>query len=111
MLESMKIRLPGPTISAALLVASGVIVGTVMTRKGPSAKPMLASCDGEYADTLQQLSPRIRDIENGQRSEYTCLIRSSARYECPYYGSDGKIRRKPVEAVEHGTAFAYEVSN
>lgn len=107
----MKIRLPGPTISAALLVASGVVVGTVMSRKGPSAKAMLASCDGEYADSLQQLSPRIRDIENGQRSEYTYLIRSSARYECPFYGPDGKIKRKRVEAVEHGTAFAYEVSN
>lgn len=110
MLESMKIRLPGPTISAALLVASGVIVGTVMSRKGPAAKAMLASCDGEYADSLQQLSPRIRDIENGQRSEYTYLIRSSARYECPFYGPDGKIKRKRVEAVEHGTAFAYEVA-
>jgi serine protease Do len=109
MLESMKVRL-GPAVSAALLVTSGVFVGTILTRKGPSAKPAIASCDGEYADTLQQLSPRIRDIENGQRSEYTYLIRSSARYECPYYGPDGKIRRKRVEAVEHGTAFAYEVS-
>jgi hypothetical protein len=111
MLESMKIRLRGPMTSAALLVAAGVVVGTVMTRKGPSAKTMIASCDGEYADSFQQLSPRVRDIENGQRSEYTYLIRSSARYECPYYGPDGRIKKKRVEPVEHGTAFAYEVSN
>jgi serine protease Do len=97
--------------SAALLVASGVIVGAVMSRRGPAAKTVIPSCDGEYADSFQQLSPRIREIENGQRAEYTYLIRSSARYECPYYGPDGKIRRKRVEAVEHGTAFAYEVSN
>jgi serine protease Do len=111
MLDSMKIRLPGPVSSAALLLASGVIVGMVMTRRGPAAKPLLGSCDGEYADSLQQLSSRDRDIENSQRSEYTYLIRSSARYECPYYGSDGKIRRRRLESVEHGTAFAYEVSN
>jgi serine protease Do len=107
----MKIRLPGPLGSAALLVTAGAIVGTVMTRKGPAAPRGISSCDGEYADTLQQLPGRVRDIENGQRSEYTYLIRSSARYECPYYGSDGKIRRKRLESVEHGTAFAYEVTN
>src|SRR4051812_8618271 len=109
--DSMKIRLPGPLGSAALLLTAGAIVGTVMTRKGPAATKGIPSCDGEYADTLQQLPGRIRDIENGQRSEYTYLIRSSARYECPYYGSDGKIRRKRLESVEHGTAFAYEVTN
>src|SRR5438552_12976368 len=109
--DSMKIRLPGPISSAARLEASGVIVGTVMTRPGPAAKPNIPSCDGEYADSLLQLSPRVRDIENGQRAEYTYLIRSSARYECPYYGPDGKIRRKRLEPVEHGTAFAYEISN
>jgi len=107
----MKIRLPGPLGSAALLVTAGAIVGTLMTRKGPAAPKGIPSCDGEYADTLQQLPPRIRDIENGQRSEYTYLIRSSAKYECPYYGPDGKIRRKRLESVEHGTAFAYEVAN
>jgi serine protease Do len=107
----MKIRLPGPMSSAALLVTAGVIVGTVMTRKGPAAPRGIPACDGEYADTLQQLPARVRDIENSQRSEYTYLIRSSARYECPYYGPDGKIRRKRVETVEHGTAFAYETTN
>ena len=107
----MKIRLPGPLGSAALLVTAGAIVGTVMTRKGPAAPKGIASCDGEYADTLQQLPSRVRDIENGQRSEYTYLIRSSARYECPYYGTGAKIRLKRLEAVEHGTAFAYEVTN
>jgi serine protease Do len=107
----MKIRLPGPVSSALLLVGAGVLVGTVMSRKGPAATKGIPSCDGEYADSLQLISPRVRDIENGPRSEYTYLIRSSARYECPYYGSDGKIRRKRLESVEHGTAFAYEVTN
>src|SRR6185295_1483779 len=111
MRNSMKIRLPGPMSSAALLVTAGAIVGTIMTRKGPAAPRGIPSCDGEYADTLQELPGRVRDIENGQRSEYTYLIRSSARYECPYYGPDGKLRRKPLEAVEHGTAFAYETTN
>lgn len=107
----MKIRLPGPVSSAALLVTAGVIVGTVMTRKGPAAPRGIPACDGEYSDSLQQMPTRVRDIENGQKSEYTYLVRSSARYDCPYYGADGKIKRKKVETMEHGTAFAYEVSN
>jgi len=97
--------------SAALLVTAGAIVGTVMARKGPAAPRGIPACDGEYSDSLQQMPARVRDIENSPRSEYTYLIRSSARYECPYYGPDGRIKRKRVEAVEHGTAFAYEVTN
>ncbi len=102
-------KLPGPLWSAALLVALGVGVGTFVTRKDPSASPASA-CDGEYADSLQALSSRARAIEQSPRAEYTYLIRSSARYECPYFGTDGKLRRRKIETLEHGTAFAYEVS-
>jgi S1-C subfamily serine protease len=109
MLDSMKIRLPGPTTSAALLVALGAVAGIIATHKAP-AKTGIPSCDGEYADSLLQLAPRARDIEQSPRADYTYLVRSSARYECPYYGPDRKLRQRHVDAVEHGTAFAYEVT-
>src|SRR3954463_12866268 len=105
----MKIHLPGPVMSAALLVSAGVLVGTLATRKGSSAKTGVV-CDGAFADSLQLLTPRVRGIEQGPRSEYTYLVRSSAKYECPYFGPDSKLRRRRIEAVEHGTAFAYEVT-
>lgn len=103
-------RLPGPAISAVLLVSAGVAVGTMATRKAPSAKTALA-CDGEYADSLQMVSPRVREIEQSKRADYAYLVRSFARYECPYYSPDGKLRKRHVETVEHGTGFAYESSN
>jgi serine protease Do len=105
----MKLRLPSLVTSALALVALGVVVGGLVTLRAPSAKTTLL-CDGEYADTMDLLPARLRDIEQGPRSEYTYLVRNAARYECPYFGPDGKLRRRHVEAVEHGTAFAYEVT-
>ena len=67
-------------------------------------------CEGEYADSLQVQSLRTRDLEQGPRSQYSYLVRSSAKYECPFFGPDGKLRRRRVQASELGTAFAYEVS-
>ena len=45
----------------------------------------------------------------GPRSQYSYLVRSTAKYECPFFGPDGKLRRRRVQASELGTAFAYEV--
>jgi serine protease Do len=109
MLGTMKIRLPGPVTSGLALVALGAVVGGLVTLRPPAAKTTLL-CDGEYADTMELLPARLRDIEQGPRSEYTYLVRNAARYECPYFGPDGKLRRRHIEAVEHGTAFAYEVT-
>jgi len=67
-------------------------------------------CEGEYADSLQVQSLRTRDLEQGPRSQYSYLVRSTAKYECPFFGPDGKLRRRRVQASELGTAFAYEVS-
>jgi serine protease Do len=108
MLDSMKIRLPGLVTSALALVALGAVVGGMITLRAPAAKTTLL-CDSEYADTMELLPTRLRDIEQSARSEYTYLVRNFARYECPYFGPDGKLRRRHVDAVEHGTAFAYEV--
>jgi serine protease Do len=109
MLDSMKVRLPGMLTAALALVALGAVVGGLVTLRAPAAKTTLL-CDGEYADTMELLPSRLRDIEQSARSEYTYLVRNFARYECPYFGPDGKLRRRHVDAVEHGTAFAYEVT-
>lgn len=110
--EAMKPRLPPPPALAvaAILLGVGVVTGLVLARPSSSGLSNTA-CDGEYAGSLQAQSVKTRDIEQGPRALYTYLVRSSARYECPYFGSDGKLLRRRIDAVEHGTAFAYEVSN
>src|SRR5262249_12457698 len=96
------------TTTIVVALAAATIAGAVVSKRGGSSKTAM-NCDGEYADTMQLQSARVREIEQGPRSAYTYLVRSSARYECPYFGSDGKLRRRRVDALEHGTAFAYEM--
>jgi serine protease Do len=81
-----------------------------MTRSRLSATTALA-CDGEYSDSLQIQSLKNREIEQGPRGQFSYLVRSTAKYECPFFGPDGKLRRRRVQASEVGTAFGYEVSN
>jgi serine protease Do len=92
------------------LWASLVVIGfafDVVTRSRLSATTGVV-CEGEYADSLQVQSLRTRDLEQGPRSQYSYLVRSSAKYECPFFGPDGKLRRRRIQASELGTAFAYE---
>ncbi|HEX3698201.1 MAG TPA: trypsin-like peptidase domain-containing protein [Polyangia bacterium] len=95
-----------PLVMALLLIG---IAFDILTRSRISATTAV-ECQGEYADTLEIQSPKTRDIEQGPRSQYTYLVRSSAKYECPFFGPDGKLRRRRVQATEVGTAFAYEQS-
>src|SRR4029079_6807873 len=95
-----------PLVGALLVVG---IAFDLVTRSRLSATTGLI-CEGEYADTLQVQSMRSRDLEQGPRSQYSYLVRSSAKYECPFFGPDGKLRRRHVQASEVGTAFAYEIS-
>src|SRR5436190_24350602 len=90
------------------LIAIGIAFD-VMTRSRLSATTALA-CDGEYSDSLQIQSLRNREIEQGPRSQFSYLVRSTAKYECPFFGPDSKLRRRRVQASELGSAFAYEVS-
>ncbi|HVZ75121.1 MAG TPA: serine protease [Polyangia bacterium] len=90
------------------LVALGIAFD-VMTRSRLSAMTAVG-CDGEYADSLQAQSLRNREIDKSQKSQFSYLVRSSARYECPFFGPDGKLRRRRVQASELGSAFAYEQS-
>jgi len=94
------------------LLGALIVIGLafdVMTRSRLSATPE-TQCLGEYADTLQIQTPHTRDIEQGPRGQYSYLVRSTAKYECPFFGPDGKLRRRRVQATELGSAFAYEVS-
>jgi serine protease Do len=109
----MKLRLISGWLPRSLpLVGALLVIGIafeLVTRSRLSATTGLI-CEGEYADTLQVQSGRTRDLEQGPRSQYSYLIRSTAKYECPFFGSDGKLRRRRVQASELGSAFAYEVS-
>src|SRR5437667_5866102 len=94
-----------------LLIGALVVTGIafdLFTRTELSATALL--CDGAYADTLQIESSRARAIDQGPKSQYSFLVRSSAKYECPFFGPDGKLRRRRVQASGLGTAFAYEAS-
>src|SRR3954471_8307615 len=95
-----------PLLGALIVIG---IAFDVVTRSRISATTALV-CEGEYADTLQAQSLRTREIEQGPRGQFSYLVRSSAKYECPFFGPDGKLRRRRVQASELGTAFAYEVS-
>ena len=92
------------------LVVTLLLIGVsfdILTRSRLSATTTV-ECQGEYADSVQIQSPKTRDTEQGPRSQYSYLVRSTAKYECPFFGSDGKLRRRRVQASEVGTAFAYE---
>jgi len=92
----------------ASLIAIGIAFD-VLTRSHLQATTILA-CDGEYSDSLQAQSPRNREVDQGPKSQFSYLVRSSAKYECPFFGPDGKLRRRRVQASELGSAFAYEQS-
>src|SRR5450432_205751 len=92
------------------LFATLIVIGIafdVLTRSRLSATTAIA-CDGEYSDSLQAQSLRNRDVDQGARSQFSYLVRSTAKYECPFFGPDGKLRRRRVQASELGSAFAYE---
>src|ERR1017187_10201877 len=65
-----------------LLIVIGIAFD-VLTRSRLSATTGMM-CEGEYADSLQIGSLRTREIEQGPRSQFSYLVRSSAKYECPF---------------------------
>jgi serine protease Do len=94
------------------LLGTLVVIGIafdVVTHSRLSATTAVG-CDGDYADNLQAQSLRNREIEQGPRSQFSYLVRSTAKYECPFFGPDSKLRRRRVQASELGSAFAYENS-
>jgi serine protease Do len=106
-LATLKARPAATLVFAGGFGLVGILIGGVVNWNSISAKPAL-SCDGEYADSLQMRDSEPR-LPTPKPAEYTYLVRNTARYECPYFGPDGKLRRRIDHAKEHGTAFAYEV--
>jgi serine protease Do len=93
------------------LIIALIVIGLafdLVTRSRLSATTVL-QCEGEYGDSMQLQSLRTRETEQGPRGQYSYLVRSTARYECPFFGPDSKLRRRRVVASELGSAFAYEV--
>jgi serine protease Do len=106
-LATLKARPAATLVLAGAFALLGIVIGGLVNWNATSAKPAL-SCAGEYADSLQIRGSDPRPA-GGKPAEYTYLVRNTARYECPYFGPDGKLRRRIDQAREHGTAFAYEV--
>ncbi len=102
---------PAATLVLGLIFAALGMLGAAVIEWAPSlAKPAL-TCAGEYADTLlqPQLNGSGREMVRSPE-EYTYLVRNTARYECLSYGTDGKVKKRFVDAREHGTAFGYELA-
>jgi serine protease Do len=72
-----------------------------------AAKPRArrASCTGAYARDLTLVAPAARLEE--ARTRYTFCVRSSAVYDCLYYGRGGRVRHRRETVTAHGTAFAF----
>ncbi len=66
-----------------------------------------ASCTGEYADAILALTPYSREFERRPEANYSYCLRNTATYECLYYGKEGKVKKRRIPAVAHGTAFVY----
>jgi len=105
----MKLRsFQGTVFLAGTLIV--LVVGFDIATRSRLSATTAVQCEGAYGDTLQLLSLRARQLEQGPRGQYSYLVRSSARYECPFFGPDGKLRRRRIATSQVGTAFAYEAT-
>jgi len=97
------------------LLAAGPENQLPISPKGPQSAVQkaidAASCTGEYADAILALAPHAREFERQPEANYSYCLRNTASFECPYYGPDGRLRKRNVTVVAHGTAFAYREKN
>ncbi len=75
---------------------------------GRPERQLTPFCTGEYADFLASMSRETRAFEASPDASYTYCIRTTATYEHLYYGKGGKLLRRYVRHVRHGTGFAYK---
>ncbi len=87
-----------------------LIVACAAVPSAANAAPQAPYCTGEYADDFSVLVPRVREFEQ-RHPTYTYCIRTSATYECPYYGGDGALHKTRKRVTAHGTAFGYKQQN
>jgi S1-C subfamily serine protease len=62
-------------------------------------------CLGTYSSDLVTFSPAARRLE--EKTRYTFCIRSTAVYQCMYFGQDGSLQSRRETKVAHGTGFAF----
>ncbi|MBI5525967.1 MAG: trypsin-like peptidase domain-containing protein [Deltaproteobacteria bacterium] len=83
------------------------------TRDGSAAAPMATGpqCTGRYADSFDRLSDRNREYERSPLSSYSYCVRNTATYEQVFYDPEGKIQKRHLKSVFHGTGFVFRESN
>jgi len=64
-------------------------------------------CQGAYADDPSVLGAEVRDFDRHPEAVFSRCTRNTAVFECLSYGTDGAVRHQRINAVLHGTAFAY----
>jgi len=65
-------------------------------------------CSGRYADNPEVLKREILEFEKSRKSSYSVCIRNTTTYEQIFYSEDGKINKRFIKYVIHGTAFPFE---
>jgi serine protease Do len=78
-----------------------VVASLLLGAPGQGARAPAAPCQGAYLDVLP---PHVRALP---AQAFTFALRTSATYECPYYGADGSLRRSRRRVTAHGTGFAF----
>src|SRR3569623_3268536 len=64
-------------------------------------------CQGTYADDSSVLSAEVSDFDRHPEAVFSRCTRNTAVYECLSYSAEGTVRHQRIDAVLHGTAFAY----
>lgn len=84
----------------------------ILPRATNPPQPQLSPfCGGDYADFLTSMNRETRAFEASADAGYTYCIRATATYEHVYFGNGGKLRKRYVRHVRHGTGFAYKAKD
>jgi hypothetical protein len=82
---------------------------SVVKEEPPSGEPEAKKgCTGRYSDTFDVLKKEVKEFEKSSNSNYSVCIRNISTYEQIYYSEDGKINKRLIKYVIHGTAFPFE---
>ncbi|MCX7957454.1 MAG: serine protease [Deltaproteobacteria bacterium] len=65
-------------------------------------------CSGRYSDNPDVLKREILEFEKSRKSNYSVCIRNTTTYEQIFYSEDGRVNKRLIKYVIHGTAFPFE---
>jgi S1-C subfamily serine protease len=82
-----------------------VLAGVFLSPAGVQARGSSPFCLGAYANDQVVVAPEARRQEETTR--YSFCVRSTAVYQCAYYGPDGSLMSRRQTQSAHGTAFAF----